>query len=237
MALDFEEAPPAESLGDLFSDDTKILYEDEKPEHVIGMSLGLSLVDGNLGLKVNASRIPRNDNGSACSQPCKAFSEAEARVHVQSTVTGLNAAGALQEDDVRSIASLLRGNGTDLLSAMKLDAEAMASLRNLMDVDICKPTLLIVTTPIVGLEFDDEPVTAKPGGRLDPNCSRPRLWDLGKERRRVFGWYSSYRHVAGQPVQREEHNFNLTLKVPGADGGSLPIIIDPGNNNGGTGRP
>lgn len=237
MALDLVNSSSAENLGDLTLAATKLLYDDEVPEHIIGVSLGLAVDDGELSLKVNAKRIPENNNGSACSDLSKAFSHAETRAHVQSLVEGLHAEGKLLGDIIEYVAKRLNGSEAGLLGSLNLGEVASASLRNLMDVDICKPTLLVVTTPFVGLEFDDEPVTAKPGGRLDPNCNRPRLWNLGYEKNRVFGWYSNYRHKAGDPIKREEHNYNMTLKIQGANGGTLPIIIDPGNNNGGTGRP
>ncbi|MEM1036575.1 MAG: hypothetical protein AAGI14_07420 [Pseudomonadota bacterium] len=135
-----------------------------------------------------------------------------------------------------------------------------------MDVDILVPTLLVVVSPAPSLTFDDPPITAKvsfaddkPSFKpLDANCkSMPRRWafhdnnpiwgasSLNERRAHVLTWISEYDAGPNHgPVKLSVHNYNMVFdgaRVNSEDEAQtnprrLPIIFDPGNNNGGVGN-
>lgn len=134
-----------------------------------------------------------------------------------------------------------------------------------MDVDVQVPTLLVVVSPSPSLEFDElVPISAKikyssgKFGVLDPNCmpnqkSRyPKLWSFTDRvnsptewktpGNHILTWFNSYKEGESEKGL-QEHNFHMVLKSVAFDtnggmfhvGRPLPIIFDPGNNNGGAG--
>lgn len=135
-----------------------------------------------------------------------------------------------------------------------------------MDVDILVPTLLVVVSPVPSLTFDDPPITAKvsfacdiPSFKpLDANCkSMPRRWSfhdgkpvwgagsLNGRKAHVLTWISEYDAGPSHgPLNLSVHNYNMVFesaRVNSEDEAQtnpklLPIIFDPGNNNGGVGN-
>ena len=125
------------------------------------------------------------------------------------------------------------------------EANGPLALRGMMDVDITRPTLITVFSPIPTIRFDSKPIQAKTEGTkripLDPHCGTPRLWTLpgdALEHPRLLGWLSSFDKDI-HPHKLEKHNYHLKLSYWSEDShgnrvyGDLPIIIDPGNGNGG----
>lgn len=135
-----------------------------------------------------------------------------------------------------------------------------------MDVDILVPTLLVVVSPMPFLTFDDPPITAKvsfacdePSFKpLDANCSSmPRRWSFHdgkpiwgaetpkKQKAHILTWISEYDDGANEAAPiLSVHNYNMVFESARinseddvqTDAKLLPIIFDPGNNNGGVGN-
>ena len=128
-----------------------------------------------------------------------------------------------------------------------------------MDVDILVPTLLVVVSPIPFLTFDQIPITAKTDfenrkfGKIDDNCksAQPKLWSFADGQSEwatgeahILTWYSKYDGGASNSPKLATHNYNMTFRSAAVDSEDnvyateklLPIVFDPGNNNGGAGR-
>lgn len=128
-----------------------------------------------------------------------------------------------------------------------------------MDVDILVPTLLVVVSPVPCLTFNQIPITAKTDfenrkfGKIDGNCksAQPKLWSFADGQSEwstgeahILTWYSEYDGGEKSSPTLETHNYNMILSSAAVDSKDtfyatdkpLPIIFDPGNNNGGAGR-
>lgn len=102
----------------------------------------------------------------------------------------------------------------------------------LFDIWIYVPTLILVTTAFKNLTFNDTPITPK--DRKDKHCkTRPCLI----HNRTTLAWFSEFNGGKGPNKDTPRHNFVLEF-FQKHEGQSnllpLPIIIDPGNQNGGT---
>lgn len=150
-------------------------------------------------------------------------------------------------------------------AAFSKGESAFDDRRTFMDIDVIAPTLIVVVSPTPNLVFDEEfPITSKLDyrpdasdkfGSIDPKCidHNPRLWsytdDNWKETgAHVLTWFSEYDDgivPPGQDGTLRSHNYHMkfTGNAYGTNGemyverGILPIIFDPGNNNGGAGGP
>ncbi len=135
------------------------------------------------------------------------------------------------------------------------EEEKADALPTIMDIDIHHPTFIVVASPIPNLTFkaNARPISAKvfletkKFGVLDEHCTRicPRLWSFAGPQNwakgnHIMGWFSEYEK--GMPASKGEHNYHMVLKGVALNSNNeihqtaeLPIIFDPGNNNGGTG--